>query len=274
MNILLLGDCQSNGNNLLVPEILSTNTRIPYGLLYKDKYFQHVKKWYLKKLIEDKKLDEFKKVVNDINNKGEEISNYLRVSKEISKYLRVRQLERAWPSMIKQHNITNLSFGGRTAIGYLKSLQKYLESNPKPDRILITDHTPTHQVFRLAPNEEYYESSYELGDDFQLNHRISIDEKKQFEIYQKAKFLYHKNPKTIVKRSLRFFKWFLKYLDKNNFQYQLIFFIDLFQENFRTTTSIDCTKYYKEYHKSDGDDPNTKIKLQSSIANHVANLIA
>ena len=91
---------------------------------------------------------------------------------------------------------------------------------------------------------------------------------------EEIKINHDKNPKTIVKRSLRFFKWFLKYLDKNNFQYQLIFFIDLFQENFRTTTSIDCTKYYKEYHKSDGDDPNTKIKLQSSIANHVANLIA
>lgn len=260
MNILILGDCQSNGNNLLVPEIVPTETTIPYGLLHKNKFYKELRKWYLNEL----KASKQKRLLIDT------MKNIENIDKDLVQYLKKKQLEKAWPTYLDvNHTVTNLSFHDRTAIGYLRSLHRYLESNKKPDKILVTDHTPTHQVFRLYPRSKYYEVSYDPGDLFVFNNRISLDEDIQLQIYQKSKSLYEKNSNHIIKRSLKLFGWFLKYLERNGFEYQVIFFHNIFKNSFTSSKSIDCTHFYQQYFTEKGEIPLIKANLQNNIAQHI-----
>lgn len=140
-NILVLGDCTSNGNNCLGHLVYEdSETVLTYSLQYHKK-FKEIVRWFLRERKKGNFLD--KKVT--IKN-----LNYVAL-----KTLKEEEKKISWPNLL-DFNITNKSTNGNHFCNYIIQLTKYCENNENPDLVLITDHPLDHMVVYFTRDKKKY----------------------------------------------------------------------------------------------------------------------
>ena len=148
MKILVLGDCASAGTNVLTPEITGEKgALIEYSLSWNNKYWKAINIWYLKQT----------------KNKREKITDWTKIPFDALDYLFHQEIANSYWTYINVP-IINKSKNGATAYGYYKRLIKYKKKEgSRPDLIIVTDHTLTHDWQRInyLGKKYFYEKNYD-----------------------------------------------------------------------------------------------------------------
>lgn len=131
--IVVLGDCQSDGNNCLAHEILNDESAITtWSLRYHEK-FPEALKW----------------MMNRRKQQGQTFPEKTKISElqhATWKYLRDEEMSVAWPAQITNYDVTNFSIKGAHFYGHHRRMVDWMKNNPAPDLVLITDYTFNHAV--------------------------------------------------------------------------------------------------------------------------------
>lgn len=125
--VLVLGDCQSNGNNCLADEVTGIKQPRTFSLRYHQNINQ-VLHWATKQI-------DFTASADNL-----ESSTW--------KFLRKKEMNLAWPSMINA-NVINLSFNGAHFFGHCRRLIDWIKTNGTPDLVLITDYEFSHLSYSI-----------------------------------------------------------------------------------------------------------------------------
>ena len=136
--ILILGDCQSNGNNCLADEIIGNKEPRTFSLRYHKK-INPVLQWCVK----------HKDFASHIDS----------LESNVWKFVRKKEMDLAWPSMIDA-NVINLSFNGAHFFGHCRRLTNWIKTNGTPDLVLITDYEFSHLSYSVTYQgvKHYFES--------------------------------------------------------------------------------------------------------------------
>lgn len=125
--IVVLGDCQSDGNNCLAHQILQQDDLvIDWSLKYHQRKSEVIK-WML-------------------SHKTQQKLSLQTLEDTAFKFLRQKELEVAWPNLIKNYTVTNLSIRGAHSLGHHRRLKQWMENNSKPDLVILTDAMFDHFV--------------------------------------------------------------------------------------------------------------------------------
>ncbi len=257
MKILILGDCQSNGNNCLADEVLEETAPRSWSLRF-HKNFQQAFKWYLKHRIANK--------VKDPIPSGD-------IESAVWTYLRQAELDVAWPNLL-DHEVTNRSLNGAHFVGYHKRLLQYIERQGLPDHVLVTDFTFPHIVSSFKRNGKRYvfEKSPNYGDvewnpeDYPIEVHNELKKRMEFQLAQPREWYVRKHTKS--------FNQLIKVLEHYKLKWTVVRFGDDEQENIDLFDrimgrGIDCIDFYKYYH-SDGLEHGTKkLEVQKDIARKI-----
>jgi len=128
-NVLILGDCQSNGNNCLADEITETTVLRTFSLRFHNQ-IKAGTRWVLKQ-------KDFPPCnISDLKN-------------QVWRYIRKREIAIAWPSFLNA-DVTNMSINGAHYLGHCRRLQTYLKNNNKPDLVIITDYEFNHLAYSIT----------------------------------------------------------------------------------------------------------------------------
>ena len=254
MHIVVLGDCQSNGNNCLMHEIAPDRTHCTWSLRYHNEY-DVVFKWMLKKIAQGSKLPEVT----------------VRTVEDVSwAFLRREEKAVAWPALLTDHTVYDYSINGAHFIGYLKRLQQHVVKHGKPDLVIITDYSPSHVgvVFKDHGQRYVFESvnydSYVWKTDKYSPHVRDVYFKR-LDSLKRHDDSYH------YKRHRHYYRLLQQYLDQNNIQSMTVRFGTLEERDIKAfdefmSTDVDCTEEFKEYTTREGEHSLTKLQLQQTIA--------
>lgn len=257
--IVVLGDCQSNGNNCLAHEIV-TNFRLHTWSLKFHGEFQNVFKWYLK---------------HRISNKVKDPIPSHNLEKEVWHYFWETELQTAWPNLL-DCNIVNFSKNGGHFIGHHYRLKEYLKHNPKPSLVIITDYTFSHISTSFQHDSKRYLFERETYADEDWNpadYSVEVHKKRLASLaVQKA----YSRERSQRKHFLGF-KQLIKFIKSHNLPYLIVRFGDADKKNIEAFnfmgTDIDCTDLFNQYATTDGEDSLTKLKIQSTVAERVSTAI-
>jgi len=254
-NIVLLGDCQIDGNLLCADQIIPDVTPIEYGLV-RSGWTQQVVDWFIRE------NPQFKTSV---------MSPML--EKAAIKYLRAEEKKLAFPAMSK-YKPTNLSAYGVTAWRYKLWLEEYLK-NHNIDLLVIFDYSPRHQFHNVRYGGKTYfsETSYDRRHPFEFNERINRSIGLQKAIYESAKAQFKKGGLDYLrKRNYRLFQSFMNCVEKLNIPFITINldpeFTDYYSWNYQWTEN------YLAYDKGEeGTDFLLKRKEQPILAKKLDHII-
>jgi hypothetical protein len=266
--ILVLGDCQSNGNNCLSDQILGNSLPRTWSLRYHNT-FPQVYKWYL------------------AHRPKPSITNPLPLDQTIAEawaYLRAEERKVSWPSLLKGE-ITNRSINGATFTGYHKRLLQYLTTVGFPNRVLITDYTFPHIVSSFKRNNIRYLFEKQPYTDDHWNSR-----EYSFDIHQelKSRVLFQMNQprEWHIRKHTKSFNQLVKVLNHYKLKWTIVRFGDTEQQNIDVFngimgTDIDCIDLFRQYRignlesgiYSAGEYGTKKLNLQQKIAERVQEYI-
>jgi hypothetical protein len=255
MKIVVLGDCASDGTNVLAPEVTGrTDAVVEVSLTWGGKHLKEMNAWYLRKT----------------KNKRGRIDSIVHLYNKAMDYLKEQELKNSYWKYI-DYPVTNLSKGGITAGGYYKRLLKYEKEHGKPDFIFITDHALRHswQVINHQGKKYFLEKEFDPNSHFMFNDRLQSSETVQRIAYSKAK-THYENGQT-GRRNKRMMTWFLNYLDKNNYKYQKIRCYSGFTEFDTDEGVIDCSDLVSQYLTPKGDRADVKVAVAPKIAKRILN---
>lgn len=257
MKILVLGDCQSNGNNCLADDVLGENTLRTWSLRY-HKTFPQAFKWYLKHRIQNN--------IKDPIPSGD-------IESAVWLYLREQELKIAWPSLL-EGDVVNRSLNGAHFIGYHKRLLQYMERVGKPDCVIVTDFTFPHIVSSFKHNGKRYvfEKSPNYGDvewnpdDYPFEVHLELKKRMEFQLVQPREWY--------IRKHTRSFNTLTKVLNYYKLKWIVVRFGDDQQHNIDVFDSImgrgiDCIDLYKQYHIDGAEDGTEKTRVQKNIAQRI-----
>jgi len=267
MNLVILGDCQSNGNNCLAHEILDqkeSNNLQTWSLRYHKK-IDVALKWMLKHLKEN----------------GTDFEhNTKNIQAMVWNYLRKQELKISWPSMLDPSmSVYNYSVNGAHFVGYLKRLKTHIEKYGNPDFIFVTDYFVSHQctTFKWEGIRYYFEKSTygDAGWDPELySEPVHERLKARLEIQST------KNKKWHLRKHKKAYDQLIRYIRSRNIPYATIrfssgtgimFWRQVFDKFMKT--DIDCVPERMKYQYKDGEDSRKKKAIQQVIADKVQSYI-
>lgn len=279
MNIVVLGDCASNGNNILGHEIYNDpNITMTFSTQYHMITSDHAVKWYLsnrKKQDSKEKINftELKKTAVEQFNKKFHIDrhtyqkrylidwfldktnnpkdNYTQkdLTKLSLKFLKQQQLQYAWPSFLTYDKIYNYSVNGNQYGNYYIQLKNHIKEFGNPDLVLLTDtnlqETNSNFITFKVNGQRYNKLMHEM-----YLYKNSSDE--PLEIIEKRNLIYQ--TQTSSSKSYRYRKaekylcLLEKFLQNKNIKYKFVLFNT---DNFCLMTNrdyIDLTEIYKSWY--------------------------
>jgi len=261
MNLVVLGDCSSNGLNCLAWQVTGDdNISVNFSLQY-NSYYDEIIKWYMKQRKQGKYTDPIK-------------MKYIR--QQSLKALTAAELNVAWPSFLKTDNrkVFNYSLTGNTFQGYILDLKKHILNYGKPDCVCITDFSQDHVYVRVnSKNEKYSGIVYKNWLDSEYDSNIMSYSKQIFEKKQiHGKKEYNKGQVYLDRKSNHSFYFLKKFLQKNNIDYFFVKFLDqpisnVFDKD-RTLNLQNIDQIYAD--KDTGINSLSKYSCQSVIAQKVA----
>ena len=140
-NLLVLGDCASNGNNCLGHEVYKNDdVCLTFSLMYHQS-FDDVIKWYIRR-----------------RKQGDTTSqsiDYRDLKKVAMQELRQQEKQSSWPTYL-DYAVENKSINGNHFSNYIIQFEKFLKENNKPDLILITDYSQSHMVVYFTYKKQKY----------------------------------------------------------------------------------------------------------------------
>lgn len=252
----MLGDCQSDGNNCLAHQILHQDDLvIDWSLQYHQRAAEVVK-WMLSHKTHQKLA--------------------LHTIKDTAfKFLRQKELEVAWPNLIKNYTVTNLSCRGAHFLGHHKRIKQWIANNPKPDLVILTDYTFDHYVvsFRHDGITQIFEKNLNYNQSEWNNNYY--DQEVHEKIVEKLKIQMSQSRSWFERRHQHAHFFLLKFLKQHDIPwinlkldgYNLanVTFFDSFMP-----TDIDCHDIYSGYTiKEIGEACSIKLQKQSVIAGRV-----
>ena len=263
MKILVLGDCQSNGNNCLADQVLNESLPRTWSLQYHNENFKKIMKWFLEDRVK--------------NNEVEKIS-IRNIEAEVWKYLQTQERKLAWPALLNGE-VTNRSFNGATFVGYHKRLIEYINTVGIPDHVLVTDFTFPHIVssFKYDNKRYVFEKSPNYGsrqynpNDYPVEVHLKLADRITFQLSQPREW--H------IKKHTKSFDQLVKVLTHYNLKWTVFKFGDTKQENIDVFDKImgdgiNCLDLFQQYHYTEGGENSTmKLNLQQTIANRIQSYI-
>ena len=257
-SILILGDCQSNGNNCLADEILNDSAPRTWSLRY-HKEFGSAFKWFLKHRIANNVRDELPKG---------------NLESAVWSYIREQELKTAWPNLLSIPTVTNRSLNGAHFVGYQWRLKRHLEQFGKPDHVLITDFTFPHIVsaFKFNGKQYLFEKSPNYGDnewnpdDYPLEVHQELVKRMTFQLVQ--------NRDWYVRKHTKGFNQLVKFMQFHQLNWTVVRFGDIQQENIDVFDKImgrgiDCIPLFQRYIGTQGENSTNKLQTQQDIALHI-----
>tara|TARA_B100001115_G_scaffold157981_1_gene130791 strand:+ start:385 stop:1182 length:798 start_codon:yes stop_codon:yes gene_type:complete len=255
INVLVLGDCSSNGINVLAQQIIGTDKGfIEYNIAWDIKNHKSIVRWYLDSTKGKREKNSF--------------DNIVRTAHE---YLKKKEIQKAWPALLdNKFNITNLSKEGATAYGYYRRLYKYEIKHGRPDLIILTDHHPSHpwQRINIDGHKYFLEKNYDKRRPvFQVNPLLKASAEVQELAFNKAK---HTTLNDLnKKRNVRIMNWFYDYLVNGKYKFIKVKFYEAFAQ-FNHKDVVDCSDLFNRYRVLPrGEDCKIKNEVQHDIAKRV-----
>jgi len=261
-NVLVLGDCASNGNNALGHLVYDNPHAVLTFSLQYHKKFDDIVRWFLRERKNGKFLD--KKI---------SIKNLNHVA---LKTLREEEKNISWPNLLN-FNVTNRSINGNHFCNYILQLEKYCETIKNPDLVLITDYTPSHMVVYFTEDNKKYKflcephAENEEYDYHKHRYPRSIHQKKlTFIKKQNSYSLQYQNNKTRRYLSILENKLHLK-----NIPYLFVLLREENRHFFSPNKVIDLTDIKSQWDNGSGGEYESgeiselKYNLQSSCAKKV-----
>ena len=249
MTTLILGDCASAGTNILTSSVTGLSLEVQYSLRYNQQYKNEVLLWYL----------------NETHGTRTQVLDKQELYWTAYDYLVQRELEDSYPRYFDfpVHNVSRL---GATAQGYYLRLQKYISVHGTPQQIVVTDFSSNHQPHRINRNGAKYFIENVKQDEFAFNPRLKSPRDVQQLAFDRA--LHYHNKQLVEKRNRHAMRWFLNYLDKHEYTYELVRFNK--DTQFRDEKYIDCTHFQKQFHPDGGGELcDVKLALQKEIAEYI-----
>jgi hypothetical protein len=255
--ILVLGDCQSNGNNCLSGDIVNDDAPRTWSLRFHND-FRSVFKWYLKHRKENKVTEPM-----STGNMESVVWNYLWEEEQ----------KAAWPNLLNVPNVVNISINGGHFIGHHKRLKQYLAENPKPDHVLVTDYTFSHIAHSFKHNNQRYVFERENYVDDEWNpdrYPVEVHRKRLNGIaFQKSQ-----SKDWHIRRHRNGYNMLIKFLNSQSIKWTTVRFGDPDPNNSEIFKNlmhpgIDCTEYGKQYMSTEGENAKIKLSMQKKIAETV-----
>jgi len=252
--LLILGDCQSNGNNCLAHVVLNNSEPRTWSLKFHNE-FRSVFKWYLQ------------------HRKEHGVTTSMptgNIEQVVWHYLWEEEQQSAWPNLLKIPNVVNMSINGAHFIGHHNRLKNYLKNNPKPDYVLITDYTFSHIAHSFKWQDQRYVFERENYIDKEWNpdrYPIEVHKKRLSGIaFQKSQ-----SREWHIRRHKKGYHMLTKLLDHHNINWSTIRFGDPQNENTQVFADImhpgiDCVSIGQQYMTAQGEDTEQKLKVQEHIA--------
>ena len=250
--ILILGDCQSNGNNCLAHEITQEKTLRTWSMRF-HKEFRSVFKWYMRH-----RRDAGIKTPMPEGN----------LESVVWHYFWEEEQKVAWPNLL-HGNIINFSKNGGHFIGHHHRLKQYLANNAKPDHVIVTDYTFSHKAsaFKFKGKQYVFErESYVDAEWNPTDYPVEVHRKRLASI----EFQKNQSREWHIRRHQRGFDMLIKLLKYHGLSYSIVRFGDPVVANIEAFDfmgrQIDCIPYYQQYTTLDGENSEVKLGLQADIA--------
>lgn len=245
MNIVVLGDCKSNGLNTMSWEVTNNPDVVVDISLKHEKQDKQVIKWFLS---QRKKTG----VATKLSTVDLRSASF--------KALLDYELEQSWPNHLKQ-TVYNYSKTGTTFQGYIAELKKHIQTYGKPDVVCITDYTDDHVYIRTNHQQEKHNAPV-FRSLFEREYDNTIPYSKQiFEKRIKQGHVEYTSGQGYLNRKTKHSFYFLKRLcEYNNIKY---FFV-----RFRNGTSSVVFDYKKTVDVTDINSIYTKVNGQHSLMSY------
>ena len=252
--VIILGDCQSNGNNCLAHEILSDDSPRTWSLKFHNE-FRSVFKWYL----QHRKANGVREPMPAGN-----------IETVVWNYYWEQEKKEAWPSLLNIPNVVNFSKNGAHFIGHHYRLKKYLEINPKPDHVLVTDYTFSHiaRSFKWQGKRYLFERENYVDSEWNPDaYPLEVHQRR----LQGIQFQKSQSREWQIRRHKKGFDMLVKFLKFHGINYSIVRFGDPREENssaFDTImgNQIDCKSFFQQYTTLAGENANKKLAVQKDIA--------
>lgn len=252
--ILILGDCQSNGNNCLAHVIRNDSSPMTWSLKFHNE-FRNVFKWYL----QHRKANGVTEAMPTGN-----------IEQVVWNYLWEQEKKEAWPTYLNIPNVVNVSLNGGHFIGHHNRLRKYLAENPKPDHVLITDYTFSHiaHSFKWLGNRYVFErENYKDSEWNPDRYPVEVHKRRLENIaFQKSQSRdWH------IRRHRNGYHMLIKTLNHLDIKWSTIRFGDPNPINTSIFASfmdpgIDCVNFASQYMTPKGENTEAKLAVQKEIA--------
>lgn len=255
-NILVLGDCIGNGQNVLVHTILEQDDCVQqdFSMISDKKQEKFLIKWYLKN--RDKKIPVHKDTM---------VSEALKFKREQEKLF-------SWPKFLNTANLFNLCVDGESFMGMTIKLNKFILENGKPDLVLITDIARTHYCYYTNYNGEKKAIKRDILFVDQEQNLYPKEAYKKFQnnvekqVRQGEHFWIRKNNKLI--------KVLENNLQYNNLRYEFVFFRSISKRYEVSKKPINAYHFMPTYTNPDQTiSTKKKLETQKNIAEYVSTFL-
>ena len=247
-SVVVLGDCVATAVNVLLPDITGDPDCLADNINIQKKLDNDLYSWFLK------------------NNKEKVHYNNLIRSSHNFKAQQEKAL--AWPSHIP--DCYNLAVTGETFQGMHKKIKKHMESNTKPELVLITDFSNSHRCVVLNRNSQKYvvkrdlifleEKQYTWPDDVYNTFVEKVKQQEKYgEIYQKKK---HKKS----------FNMLIRFLEQNSIKYKFLLFRK--ENEYISGNYHDLTNFQEKYTDNKQKEMcSKKLQVQKEISLYIKELL-
>lgn len=250
MKIVVLGDCQSNGNNCLADEIMQ-NSELRTWSLRHNKQLAQATRW----MLHNRKQNSISKI---------ELKN---LEDHVWRYLREQEIKLAWPAMVKAQ-VVNLSYNGAHFLGHWYRLRQFLQKE-KPDHIIITDYQINHVgvAFRYQGKQYSFDGTNYNESAYHGQYPVAVHELRMRNMERNKQ----QTNGWIIRKHRRCYQGLTALIESYQIPYSLMKFGNVtgsIQPPFDQfmPTQIDCTNIYGGYTVSDGEWSDKKRISQHEIA--------
>tara|TARA_B100001057_G_scaffold41620_1_gene37284 strand:+ start:1018 stop:1866 length:849 start_codon:yes stop_codon:yes gene_type:complete len=267
-NLVILGDCASNGSNCLASEVLGDdNAQISFSLLYHNMH-NHITKWYMKKRSEGV----YKNPITTSLLEHESLKAYNNAEMKVS-----------WPFRLDT-KVYNYSWNGNAFQGYLSDLKKHIMKYGKPQKVAVCCYSPDHVYVRVNSNKEKYEGIVYKNwlnrpyNPVAMSYSEGIYKQKQ----KYGKKEYSKNQYYLNRKAYHAWYWLKKFLRKNDIDYFCIRYRTAITasgeqnkayELFENEKLLDLCDLHTIYNNANGDKSKLKLEYQPIIADKVTKFL-
>lgn len=259
--ILVLGDCQSSGNNCIAHEVVGVDNCFLEWSLRRHKVTQQIIKWAMQ------------------TRKTQKINTPLRADQLESmawQLLKQEEVKVAWPNLITNYHVINSSVNGAHFLGSHKRLIEALKEHKKFDLILLTDYAFSHRVISIKTDgqRQIYEKSKDY-DDANWNPKL-YDESRHQAILSGLAYQSQQSWHWFRRRHQHAHYYLTKSLRDRNMPFMSVRFgeNDIASSNFFAELmhrQIDCSDLTRRYQSwtQKGEWSKTKLDTQPLIAQRV-----